>query len=178
MIKTRESGNKELQKMIGEANKKEKKESSESKFADLKTARQKIKKIEEKYALETKNHKKNLQAIAEMEEQLGKLQENHVDILVINSYNISRAGYEIADLKSQLSELENQRKLQEAQIKSENENSQLALKVYHEILADLKKELKLRVHEVNTKDHEINELKRKLRSSSTRRFNNSPDIGH
>ena len=137
-----------------------------------------MKKIGEKYENEKKNHEKNLGIITQLEEQLNKLQENRVDILVINSYNLSRAGNDIADLRNQLSELENQRKLQDAQIKSESENSQLALKSYNEILGDLKKELKLRIHEVNTKDHEINELKRKLRSTSTRRFNNSPDIGH
>lgn len=175
-IKNQLNSNKEIQKIIDEGQKKDKKDAGEHLWADLRAARNKLKNIEEKFNLGLKNHEKNLKAICDMEEQISKLQENRVDILKIEP-NISSYTMGIADLKVEFAELEKKRKIQDQQMKSEIDQLQSDIKVRTDHLAELRKELKLKVHELSSNDHEINELKRKLRSTSARKFNNSPNIG-
>lgn len=145
-------------------------------YADLKIYRKKLKYSQDKYDSGLKQHLSNVEEIKKLEENVSRVQAVHVDILKFESNNNTK-DYDIDSLKSEIVELENQKKTQEQLSKQEYEKYQLEVQSISEIIQNLKKNLKAKTHEVNSKDFEINDLKRKLRSTSAKRYSNSPDVG-
>ena len=145
-------------------------------YAELKIYRKKLKYSQDKYDAGVKQHLSNLEEIKKLEENANRVHAVHVDILKFESNNNTK-DYDINSVKSELNELENQKKAQEQQSKQEYEKYQLEIQSISDIIQNLKKNLKAKTHEANSKDFEINDLKRKIRSTSAKRYSNSPDVG-
>jgi DNA repair exonuclease SbcCD ATPase subunit len=179
-IKVCQNANKELKRKIEENHRamgKNEGNGMERLLAELRTAQEKLRKAEENYSHERMNYEQTLSEIEGLEAKLSILNTNKVDLLKIESRNASEMLGNIEELKSAALGLEAQKKTIQASSLTEAEQLSKSIKYYEERIETNKKELKSLEHELKLKDFEINELKRKMRSTSARRFANTPDIG-
>ena len=178
-IKSIANTNKELERKIADLQKnlpELDRELFNKKLAELRTIREKIKHKEEKYSHEQKIHDQNLEEINKLQEQVKKMNENHLDYLKIESKTENYYSYDIEEIQRILLGLEQDKRYIELQGKQEAEKLLIEIKEYQDKNEILKKELKLKTHDTKIQDYEINNLKRKFRSVSANRFGLLPNF--
>ena len=182
-LKSAHATNKNLQRKIEEPDyKKLNSEDCDKMVSELRTIKEKQKKAEKKYSHEKKIHEQNLVEIKNFESQIKNLESQDIfhndNKSLLKTENTAQNLFE-SDIKSLLivvNDLEKQKKNNENFFKQEFEKLHEEYERAKKNIESLREELRSKTHENKMQEFEINNLKRKIRTASTKRFALTPDF--
>lgn len=151
-------------------------QTAEKELAELRSAKEKLKNLQKKYEHEQKIHDQNLNEIQSLEFQFESMQDIKVNIVKINTLSDHFFSNDKEILDKEISDLEYKKRVIEMNFKQEFDKINADLKQCQSNVESFKKELKAKCHAIKIQEHEINYLKRKIRSMSAKRFTVSPEL--